>query len=102
MTNPPVPPDQDPSVWARPGSPRSAAEPAAPAESATTPTAPASGAPRPDGLREAPAQPHRPPTAQDYAAAPRYHPVPHHYAAPRYDQPPWQDIVAPVKSKRRF
>jgi hypothetical protein len=108
MTNPPGPQDQDPSVWARPGSPSSAAQPAAPAESATTSTPPASGAPRADGSHEAPAQPHRPPTAPDYSAAPRYHAVPHHYAAPqhdtapRYDQPPWQGIVAPVKSKRRF
>jgi hypothetical protein len=96
MTNPPGPPDQDPSVWARPGSPSSAAQPAAPAESATTSTPPASEAPRADRSHEAPAQPYIPPTTQDYSAAPWYH------AAPQYDQPPWQDIAAPWKRKRRF
>jgi hypothetical protein len=87
-------PDQDPSVWARPGSPSSAVQPVAPAELPTTSTPPAFG-PRPVDLsHQVPAQPDILPTAQD------------HPGAPRYDRPPLpfipQYIAAPAKIRCRF
>lgn len=67
MTNPQEAP-QEPSVWARPGSTSSAAQPAAPAEPPTTEIPPAYA----DGTGEPPDRLTIPPTAQPYSAVPPY------------------------------
>ncbi|MFZ3268288.1 MAG: DUF2993 domain-containing protein [Mycobacterium sp.] len=73
MTNPQGPPQQDPSIWSRPGG-------------GNPPTQPTSQA---DLSHQPPAPPTYPPGAEEYPAT-----------AP-YSQPP-QDTGATVKSKRRF
>lgn len=90
MTNPPEGVDEDLSVWARPGSPSSAAQPAAPAEPPATSVPPTFGAPRVDRSPEAPAQSDSPPTAPDCSGASRYR------------QPPLQGTAARAETKRRF
>jgi LmeA-like phospholipid-binding len=56
---------------------------------------PGRGEPHGDHPHEPPGQPHIPPTAQGYPAAP-----PH--GQPPYGQPPSEDMAAPMKTKRRF
>jgi hypothetical protein len=77
VTNPQGPPQQDPSVWGRPGSDYPPTQPA----------------PQADRSHEPPAQPPPqtlpPPTLEFPATSP-------------YTQPPPQDTAAPVKTKRRF
>ncbi len=93
MTNPQGPSQQDPSVWAPPGSQSPPTQPAPQAGSRTTQTAPDHGGPHFDHAHEPPAQPaHQnvpPPTLEFPAASP-------------YGQPPSQDPAALVKTKRRF
>lgn len=91
MTNPQGPPHQDPSIWARPGTPGPATQPAPHPESPTQ-VASGHGGPQTGYAYEPPAQPTQqtlpPPTLEFPAASP-------------YDQPPSQDPPA-VKTKRRF
>jgi hypothetical protein len=92
VTNPQGPPDQDPSLWARPGDPSSPTQPVPQAKS------PSQLAPRHDGPQtghtyEPPAQPEQ----QNFPP-----PTPEYPAGSPYGQPPAQAPPAPVKTKRRF
>ncbi|UQX11985.1 LmeA family phospholipid-binding protein [Candidatus Mycobacterium methanotrophicum] len=83
MTDPQGPPQQDPSIWARPGNENPPTEPAAPDASPTAQVAA-----------------HQPPVQPAHQAVPPTLEFP--AASPGDQQPPSQDPVAPVKAKRRF
>ncbi|MGH3531747.1 MAG: LmeA family phospholipid-binding protein [Mycobacterium sp.] len=93
MTTPQGPSHEDPSIWARPGGQDPSAQPETPVEAPTTQMPAGHGEPQADRPHEPPAPPDQaaiPPTAQDYPAG-----LP-------YDQPPSEDVPAPVKTKRRL
>ena len=92
MTNPQGPPHQDPSIWARPGSQRPSTQPAPEAESPTR-VAAGHGWPQTGHAYEPPAHP----TQQTLPLPTLEFP-----AAPPYGEPPSQDPLTAVKTKRRF